>query len=242
LLGLLCALPVSAGTYYSPAGDFGIEYPDEWYQVDYNTVDFHLKRTYATEDALNYDAVFSVSSSVPFFETVYLILTIDTSESMTEQMIDSVLKSMESTFGEEVTYKSLEEFFADTTSNVPVYDRDQQLLTVLLDVDDGTDARGQLSLLAIRFYEGGTANFYFYAPDSLFEAHTNEFISIIGSFTTDDVNQSGTQADVKVADLEEVRKRAEARKQSDSRLMLYGGVFIVLLIIILAARKRKRSA
>ena len=92
VLGLFA--PVLAGTYESLNGKFHIDYPDDWGQIDYNTVDLFLRRAGANQAMYGYEAVFAPKASNPFFAGSYLMLTIEKRDSMNRRCSFSVRTSI----------------------------------------------------------------------------------------------------------------------------------------------------
>lgn len=245
VLALVClaAMSASAGQYYSLEGNFTISYPDPWYQVDYQTVDYHMSKAGTVTDIPAYEAVFSADRTLAFYETGYVILALDTIGAMTPRRIDSLLGGWETTFDQPVRNQALSTPLPDDIANVPCYDREHSLAWVLLDAG-APSAPPIHNLVALRFFERGVASFYCYSPDVRFGRDLPVFLQMLGSFTPGDARTTGSQ--VKVADLDQAAngdsKDSVSDKDTSSWLPFGGGaVMIALLIVIMRARRRKRS-
>jgi hypothetical protein len=192
---------LQAKTYLSLSGQFHITYPDDWEQIDFNTVDLFLARSEADPSIYEYDAVLAPSSSSPFFAGDYLILTIDTVGELTSGELDSVLNEFSESFQAGITDLPLSNAMADLKSNAPSYDVESKVITVLNDILLGQETVKK-NLVMVKFYEKGVANFYFYSTDSLFETSKHVFQNIVASFSTENLDAALPREDVKVADIE----------------------------------------
>jgi len=237
------APPVQAENYVSWAGGFYITLPDDWTQIDYQTVDAFLLSNQAGRDVLNYDAVFAPKESRPFFVGDYLILTVDTMGELSSRQIDSVLGVMSSTFGQDVKYFPVADFLSDMKSNSPSYDADRKLVTVVSDIVYHDQVTKKLLYMA-KFYERGMANFYFYSPDSLFDQSKSLFRGIVETFSTKDIEAAAGKQEVKVADIkpEDVSKEKSDNNKIPAVIYAIPGVLIILIIILAVRKKRRKSA
>jgi hypothetical protein len=229
---------VLAENYVSWAGGFYISMPDDWEQIDYQTVDVFLISNQAGRDVLDYDAVFAPSSSIPFFTGNYLILTLDTVGELTRTQIDSVLNHMSKTFGRDVKYYPVADFLSDMKSNAPNYDADTRLITVLSDIV----AQGKVTkklMHMTKFYERGLATFYFYSPDSLFDQSKHLFKDIVQSFSTEDIEAAAGHQEVRVADIDSEEATEDNGDEDSLPIVTYIAPIVVIMIIIFAARKKR---
>ena len=198
---IVMATGVQAKTYVSLNGEFYIEHPDQWEQIDYATVDLFLARSRVEESMYNYDAVFAPTTSTPFFTGTYLILTVEKLEELNDKIVDSVLGGFKETFKTGVTFVPVDNFVADLKSDAPNYDRGSKVPTVLNDIYQGQEAVKK-NLVMLKFYDHGIATFYFYSPDSLFENSKEVFEDIVASFGTEDWESRLPREEVKVADID----------------------------------------
>lgn len=228
---LLFANGVSGNTYVSLNGQFYITYPDTWEQIDYQTVDLFLSRSGADESMFNYDAVLAPSASSPFFIADYLILTVDKVGKLTETQTDSVLKEYSTAFQAGITYIPTDNFLADLKSNELSYDDKNKVMTVVNDIYQGQEAIKK-NLVMLKFYDEGIATFYFYSPDSLFEASKDLFEGIVASFSTENLEAVMPREDVKVADIE---TDAEGRIKDEGSAFVQYLIYVVFLLLALAA-------
>jgi hypothetical protein len=231
-----------AQRYVSLNGGFYFSYPDEWAQVDYWLVDNYLMTTFqklqldSTLDSLfdstifNYEAVFAQKDVPYFYSGEYLILTVDTVGKLKDWQIDSVLIELVEDIGHIVEYHRFSDFLADPKLDVPVYDTLDGMAALLTEVPgDGL----KKSLTVMKFYDKGVATFYFYTPDSLFDASKERFERVLASFSID-MEKALPKEKVKIADLEDVGK-----KKSSTKTFLFFGVALVLILIIIVRRVKR---
>jgi len=237
LLSVL-ATAVYANTYVSLKGQFYVNYPDDWEQIDFNTVDLFLTRSGADEEMYNYDAVLAPSASSPFFATDYLIITVEKTGELTQKQIDSVLADYASSFRKGIAFKETDDFLADLKSNAPTYDADKKVMTVLNDIYQGQDIIKR-NLILVKFYEHGLASFYFYSPDSLFESSRKVFEDVFASFSTENLEAVMPREEVKVADIE---TDAEGRiKEGSGNTVLYLALAVVVCLVLVGVFIRLRK-
>lgn len=236
---LVGAVAACAENYVSWAGGFHFEIPDDWEQIDYQTVDAFLISSQAGPDALYYDAVFAPSASIPFFVGNYLIVTIDTVGLLSQTQIDSVLAEMGAIFGQDVKYFPVADVMANMKSNSPSYDAEKKLATVVNDIVHQDRITKKLVLMT-RFYEKGLATFYYYSPDSLFEQSKHVVSEIVQSFSTKDLEAAAGKTDVQVADIDPKELSGVSDNDDSIPVILYIiPTFIVITIAIMAARKKR---
>jgi len=239
LLMMISSSVVLAENYVSWTGGFYVTLPDDWEQVDYQTVDAFLISNQAGSDVLDYDAAFAPSRSIPFFTANYMILTVDTVGELTQTQIDSVLNQMRKTFGRDIKYYPVADFLSDLKSNAPSYDADNKLITVVSDIVQQGQATKKLMNM-IKFYERGLATFYFYSPDSLFDQSKDIFKDIVQSFSTEDIEAAAGQQEVRVADIDSEEIIEESENGDSLPIVLYiVPISILIVIIIIAARKKR---
>ncbi|MCP4684909.1 MAG: hypothetical protein GY867_05600 [bacterium] len=220
-----------AETFVSYNGGFHISCPDNWEQVDYQTADYYIRQ--ATGN-LNYEAVFAAKDSPSVFEGVYVILTIDTSGSLTQPQIDSAIGVIVQSLGRELKEIKLASLTADLSEEIVGFDSELQTLAAMSDVTEEGGAPRK-NVLVQRFYDRGIANFYYYGPDSLLTEGLGSFSEMLTSFSTEEVGSE--DADVKVADLE-----SRGSSESTNDLVLYGGLTVILLCLVMVRiRQRKRK-
>jgi hypothetical protein len=241
LLALL--LPVSFGadsasaeTFVSSQGEFYFVYPEDWNQIDYNTVDYYLSVSAADSQAFDYEAAFAPDSSRPFHSGNYLILTFDEVGRLTDRQIDSVVNELSRSFDGNVSYLPTDDFLADLSSESVNYDRTKKLVSVLSNVfNQGEVARKNLWIM--RFCEKGIANFYFYSPVSSFRQSKAQFETILNSFSTENIEAAMPQETLKLADIE--------TDDDDSGItgvaLIILAAIIVLLAVVIGMRRKTRS-
>lgn len=233
IIVILTLIPagLQAATYVSLSGEFYITYPDDWEQVDYNTVDLFLTRSGADQSMYDYDAVFAPKSSSPFFVGDYLIMTVEKMGEFSARGRDSVILEFSKTFKSGITYVSSENLIADLESDVPVYDREGKILKVVSDVYQGQQMLKK-NMIMLKFYDRGIATFYFYSTDSLFESSRQTFEDIVASFSTEDIESAIPRQEVEVADLE---MDAEGNiKQDKPKTILYLSIAVFILLVLVS--------
>ncbi|MEA3297519.1 MAG: hypothetical protein U9R56_06605 [candidate division Zixibacteria bacterium] len=234
LMGVTSSL---AGSYVSWKGGFHITYPDQWHQIDYQTVDVFLFSNMADKSVLDYEAVFADTASRPFFQGTYLIVAIDSTGKLSDNQVDSVLQNLGKTFGRNVRRFSTDNLPIKLKSKSPVYDAENKLVTVLNDiVQDGKVIKKNLMMM--KFYDKGTASFYLYTPDSLFEKGKSILDDIVGSFSTENLEDAATQPELKVTNITPDESSTEEENDKSNRIYLYLGVALVLIMIIVIRRLR----
>ncbi|HWR84113.1 MAG TPA: hypothetical protein VN285_12500 [Candidatus Deferrimicrobium sp.] len=231
---LVAAANGEAGTYVSLKGNFYITYPDEWVQVDYRLVDMHLRLSGAGRAMLNYEAVFAPAGRDPFYSGSYCILTVDTVGEVSQQQIDSVLGELERTLGASVTFQTVENVLAESNPRTPAYDAQARTAVVLADITE-QDQFIKKHVMMMKFFSRGIATFYFYSPESDFEAGKRVFANIVSSFSTENVDQIIPKEQLKVADLDEPVEPT----QSPKRIYLYIGAALVLAVLVLLRLLKK---
>lgn len=241
LVVLTCVSAGSARSYVSLNGGFYISYPDDWVQVDYNTVDAFLAINDAGSPIFNYEAVFAPDSSRPFIDGQYFILTLDTVGELDSQQIDSVLDEMKQTFGKGIKYYPVGDIQSDLKSRAPEYDSEAKIISVLNDIVLRGKTQKQL-LLMTKFYDKGIASFYFYSHDSLLEQSRSRFEEIVLSLSTEDIESAFPTEKVSMADVEP--GQTSGTGDEGSSILTLGIPFTALfvVIIIVLARRRRRKA
>jgi hypothetical protein len=236
LLVILASPTILADNYVSWKGGFYITYPDHWKQIDYQTVDVFLYVNKADQDALDYEAVFADSSSRPFFEGSYVILTLDTVAEMSQLYIDSTLRDLEQTFNRSFTYTPVADFLANPETNILNYDDEKRLVTILNDiVRDGQVIKKNLMMM--QFYEKGMASFYLYSPDSLYEQARGLLHDMVTSFSTENIEAAAESPIVRVADAAPKQETVQPDDSEDSsKIYLIVGVALAMILFVVIRR------
>lgn len=236
LIIVALAMTVSGEPYVSLNGNFYIMLPDDWEQVDYNTVDMFMQRRGVSEEGMRYEAVFAAKENSPFFAGNYLILTIDTVGNLNDDQIDSALKTLQGVFQEEVEYYPVGDLLANLKSNTPYYDTALKLAVVLNEVTQKAESFRK-NLLFYKFYESGIAKFYFYSPDSLLEQSQPIFEQVVASFSTEDIESKFASDTLEITEV-------DGSTSEGSKFAQYGlpvAAMVAIFIAIMAVRKRRRS-
>ena len=189
LVLILLSSPSNAGeTFRSFNGGFAITLPDGWSQIDYRTADYHLANAGAD---LNYEAAFDGDSSDAVFAGEYLILTLDTTSGLADSSgaliaaeVDSLLASVTADFDTRLVRIGADAYQVERHQDVVAYDTTNHIAYAISTMD-GETGGARRNLLAMKLYENGAANFFFYADESTFAESLVDFQSILASFTTD---------------------------------------------------------
>ncbi|MBN1213635.1 MAG: hypothetical protein JXA92_13770 [candidate division Zixibacteria bacterium] len=235
LAGLVALLPGSpvAENYVSLNGEFYITYPEDWYQVDYNTVDYYLFSDQANRESFQYEAVFAERKSVPFHNGNYLILTLDLVGKLDNRQVDSLLTDLDSTFGDSQQFFPSGNLQSDLKPNTVYYDRANKTVTLLNEITD-EDQIVKKNIWLMKIYDKGIANFYFYSPDSVYEAGKAVFSDIVASFSTEGIEQAMPREDLKMADV-----NRDDGGFGITYVIILIAVLLVIVIVIYLVRKRK---
>ena len=238
---LLAVGIASAGTFVSLNGRFLVTYPDDWRQVTFAEVDLVLSMSNARNDTYAYEAVFAPTSSLQFQTGPYVILKVDTVGEMSQKQIDSVVAQLGKSFGGVVRTTSLEKFLTNATDNSPEYVPETQTVAVMSSLSDD-DKNPKVSVLAMKFYNRGIANLYFYAPKTQLEQFKPIFKNILASFSTENIDAALPRENVKVANPEKMKNSSDTNSTSGGRLWVVLGVLAIVVAIAFAvSRMRNRQ-
>ncbi len=227
---------VSADNYVSLNGGFYFTYPDDWEQIDYNTVDVFLSRGQVSRDLYGYEAVFAPSVNSPFFKGNYLILIVDTVGVLTKEKKDSILNEFGRSFAKKFKYAPMRDYLVNLESENPNYDREKEIASVLNDIKQMGEPFKK-NLLMLKFYEKGVARFFFYSPDSVFEASKVIFEQMINSFSTENIDAAFAPEEVKVADIKVENKSDDAYGKSD---IIPVAVLVAVIVVLVAVIRRRK--
>ena len=232
----LAAANLSAGTYVSFKGGFYFEYPENWIQVDFNTADLFLSRSVTDLSSMEYEAIFALAESSPFFAGEYLILKLDTLEWLYEYKEDSIIEAVEADIGQKLLNTSVWDQLADTNSFISVYDKENKIIFIQSDITQGVQILKR-SIFIKKMYDKGVAEFYFFAPHETFESSKEIFKNIVSSFSTENVEQALPTEKLKVADLDD-----DANISSTIMITAAAALLIIIAIIVrlkMAARRKE---
>lgn len=210
-----------ATTYVSLRGQFSIDFPKDWVQVDYLTVDYFLNAIGADSSAYNYDAVYAINKQGQFHDNEYMILTLEPGGKLSRREQDSVVTEL---------------------GGGTDWDRATGLVTIAN--EDPTSPKS--SLFALKFYDKGIAQFYFFSPDSTFAQYLPVFKQVLASFSTENLESKLPREEVKLADPDKIRDGAgsgSTEDSSDRALFSYsvvGSALVVVIVIVSIVARRKR--
>ena len=235
LIVVLLAASVTAEIFESFNGQFHFAYPDSWLQIDYVTADVYLSRGNPDQE-VDFEAVFSEKKAFAVFQGQYLILTVDTVGPLTTEQRDSVINSMSNEFDRPVKEVASDAFMMATCRDSIVFDRAGGRVVVETEVP-GDQSGPRVNLLAMKFYDRGIANFYFYSPAGDVAANLPVYREMVMSFSTEQLQPTAQSGAIKVADIE------SGRNKTRNYSLFFGGpiLIVILILIIQLRRKRKRS-
>ena len=236
---LLFTVSIMAKTFVSLNGGFYIDYPENWIQVDYNLVDIFLTRSNAGNSTLNYEAVFAPEDADPFFSKEYFIISLEKTEKLTDKQIDSVLNILSASYGKDKKYFPVADFMADLKTTAPNYDAKNKIVSIVSDIVQN-EKLIKKHLIMMKFYDQGIATFYFYSPDSTFEANKTIFRNVLLSFGTENLQDKLPKEQVKVADIPDDVTAQETPFENKTYFIIIIIALIVLVIIIMYLNKQKK--
>jgi hypothetical protein len=237
---ILSAQSLVAGQFASLNGKFRFSYPDDWHQLDYRLIDSALfgGKTY------NYEAVFAPTNAATFEDGDYLVLTVDNGERYSPAKIDSTLELWKKTLAGEIKNYGPSAEFTPLWRPVEVsYWPKGQIASVYTEakITTGDHTRNQLVVL---FSELGSANFYFYGPDSTWSGFQPIITSIIKSYSTENVESALPHQQVKVVDAEKLKEGSSplsANSKYTSSFVIFGSAAVVLIIFFAIRARKKRQ-
>jgi len=242
LVILLGSISAIAGNFVSWKGGFHITIPDNFEQIDYRVVDSVLVTNRADRSVFNYEAVFADSSAEPFTAGEYFIINVDSTGELSKTRRDSVLDNLGDSFGRDVGYYPITEFVTNLSTNFPTYDRDLQMASVIAAVSQ-PDGSVKRNLMLMRFYEHGIATFYYYAPDSIFEAGVDRMREIVASMSTENLDAAVTHEKPKITEARPSDKPETTQQdEDDSTTIVPYLVLVVILVVVLAVQIKKRKS
>jgi hypothetical protein len=240
---LVMTASVMATNYVSYAGKFYLTYPDDWVQMDYVTVDGFLQQSGAVDRTLfDYEVVLAHKDNSPFFDGPYLLLKLDTSRVYTREMIDSVANELAAEYRTSRAEIPFDEFWDRMAFKVPYVDHERGITVIKLAM--GPPREGQkYNVIAVKYYEHGAANFFFYAPRDQFNDNLETFRAIFTSMSTDNWERAAASEPVRVADIDTTVKPDRA-DSADSRTTLWVlvGIALILVVIIRSYLIRKKRS
>jgi hypothetical protein len=234
-LVLLVATAGWAASYVSYNGEFSLQYPDDWYQVDYNTVDAFLYRHQVDSTAYDYEAVLAHQDFTPFFAGPYVMMSLDTTAELSEREIDSVIWLLAGDYRDKIFHMATAEFLSEWRANRPNYDSATKIASFCTDIPEAND-QTKKNLVMMRFYEKGVASFFFYAPDTLYDGQIATFLDVVTSLSTEDYKQASAKESVKVADID-----TDDDSSSGVPIAVWAGLAVVLILLAARLRRKKRS-
>lgn len=227
---MMIALSAGATAFKSFNGGFAIDLPEGWHQVDYRTADYHLKQA---EADMEYEGLFSGGTGATVFGDRYLIITVDTLGVLTDEQVDSVLAAVGEEFNKTVQLyagDAEEAYISEQHIDKVAFDTVNNVAAVVTTLWEANVKRK--NVLALKFYDKGVANFYFYSPDSSYGQGLSEFRGVLASFTTDVTTRATDTQPVKIADLDQ--------DDGPSVALIIGAVAVIAIVVIVVVASRRR--
>ncbi len=226
---------VASVNYVSLNGEFYITYPDDWYQVDYNTVDYYLSSIQANRESYQYEAVFAERKSIPFHTGNYLILTLEKVGKLDNRQVDSILADLDSVFAEGRKHFPSGNLLSDLKPNILYYDRANSTITLLSEMTDDNQILKK-NIWVMKLYDKGIANFYFYSPDSVYEASKTVFNDIVSSFSTENIGQAMPKEQLKISNTGN-----KGIGSNPGLIITLTATLIVIIILVVYIRRRRKQ-
>jgi hypothetical protein len=190
--------PCYANLFVDWRGGFYVNYPNDWFHVNYQTVSKFLLTQGVNSDQFDYDAVLAQKSEGLFFNNPYIFIVSHPMEQMNQKIIDSVIKSISEEHESAVMTASLNSN-ATLERNKPIYDK--ALNAIAIETKIVTPVADKVSLDIRKFHDKGMAQFLCYSPRDMYEQARPIFLSIVNSFSTKDIDKMAPPESLKVVDL-----------------------------------------
>jgi hypothetical protein len=224
-----------AGTYVSFSGKFSITYPDNWYQIDYRTLNFYSTRGGTVKPAVEPEAGFAMKSSNPWNNGPFIILSVDTFWVFTPKDRDSIVQSIAESIETPVNKNpSGATYDASWSPKEVLYWPSPKIASFSIEPKDTVRVRMQLVL---KFTDRSIANIYFYCPEKTWMENQQIFSGFLSSFTTDNIQSEIKKEPHKIADAEKLKE--ESGKSSSFVIII--SIFVVALAVVVSIISRKRN-
>jgi len=249
---LAAASTTSGNTYVDWEGEYYIEYPDDWTEIPYKRVVSFLLSQKVNPDNFTYRLAVSEKAEEPVFGGVYMFISTYEVGKFTDRQIDSTLAAIDEANGIKHITTSLAETTRRFSSRQPVYDESQKAVVIY---DKIADAVTNNVLLEMRkFYDNGIVVFFCYAPSDRFESVRPRFLTILNSFSTENLDQfaksSGevnivnvnnrTAADISGSNSETDSADAPRNDLLETILIVLLAVIVLFGICYVITRKKKK--
>jgi hypothetical protein len=236
-----------AANYVNWKAGFWFAVPEGWDKVDYMVVDRYLAQTDTSREVYGYEAVFAPASSRVFMEDAYMVVTFDSTGTLSATSADSLLNAIAKSYGKDVFTAPIVSRMSNLTPGQPVVDRDARAVTVLSEMAFQPEFPRKLWLY-MRLNDNGLISLYFYSPDSTFVRNKPIFDKIVQSLSFDNLRQAAGNEQVTFTEVGGEKVEAPKTQYSDSlgtaaeatpsgggstRTILY--VVIVVIVLVLAA-------
>jgi hypothetical protein len=159
-----------------------------------------------------------------------MIITLDSTSELSLDQRDSTAKAVASDLGKRLVQVDKADFLTQPLGDGAVYCPELRTLAILSVAHPGTPEE-RLNVLALRFFERGAAYFFLYSPEATIAAAQTDLLSVLQSFTTDDLTVRATEP-IRVADIKDDDKK-------NNPTPVVGGALVIIIAAIVIARKRR---
>ncbi len=223
---------VLAGVFIDWRGDFYVEYPDEWYQVDDDVVRVFLTSQGVQPDEFDYDGMLAQRSQKMINEVPYVFISFYPFGDFSKRQIDSALIEISREHDKEYVTGSLRADDVQFRYDRPVYDAELKTVAVLDKVGTGDLEKSVLEMR--RFYEQGIVIFYCFVPRDIYLETLPTFLGIMRSFSTENIDELARPDSAKIVDISEREMQSSTGTDRPEPGQSDGTSSNALMIVVLA--------
>ncbi len=241
ILLTLMTMSAEAKNYVSLNGKFYFSYPDDWRQVDYNTVDYYLTKSQASAQTFQYEAVFAPVASAPFHSGPYVIVTIDSIGQLSDRQKDSLVKDLGISLSKAPAMEPFDQSLAEPKDGVPFFDRSADIAGLFTTINQSGQPLRK-SILILKFFNRGVVNFYFFTPDSVYAIVRPIIKSMLTSFSTENLEAATPKESVKIASEDKIKSGSGSTNLGSSERTLWMIVALVFVLVLIVIIRRQSKA
>jgi hypothetical protein len=240
---------IQAETFVNWRAKYYINYPDDWYQVSYGTVNFFLTTQDIDPNKFEYDAVLAKSDDEPFFNVPYVFLHFQQVGELNNKQIDSVLEDLSDEYSNPYTRESLKDANRRFSLSHPIYDKSLKAVAIKSRIT--TEITDKYLLEIRKFFPEGVAVFLCYSPTEMYEEAKPVFLGILHSFSIENLDSAASKDSFKIVDLSDREAltydaadfpdpNSEEGMSDQSRRIIYILILAVIVIGVLGIIFKKR--
>jgi hypothetical protein len=243
---LIVSHPVNGKVFVDWKAEYYINYPDEWHQISYKLVDSYLIARGISIEDYDYSAVLAQEPGPEFYESPSVFVSFISVGNLNNAQIDSVLTSIGDEYGNNVRKTSLMNDGLNLLYEQPIYDRDKKAVVTKSEL---FTAEGVRALLDMRkFFKNGIAIFLCYDYKMNIDKSVPTFLSILNSFSTENLHEIAPADSFKVVDLSdrEIARDTvievpvqDQQSEINSTYIIIAAIIILAVVIGMLAIKRK---